>query len=161
MIKKLHYDDDGNLMMSSFNGGMQIFDRKTNIFVDFAAGTEYPPFMSVYDFVKDGESGYWISDPDSPLRYLDLKSKKVYVRRPLSDGIPLRARIENMYRDEEGCLCLVTSKGLYKLDHDGMVSKHYAVEDASFAKNVGTTAYSIIFAIAYIFAISFTNKCEV
>ena len=107
MIKKLHYDEDGNLMISSFNGGMQIFDRKTNIFVDFAAGTEYPPFMSVYDFVKDGESGYWISDPDSPLRYLDLKSKKVYVRLPLSDGIPLRARIENMYRDEEGCLCLV------------------------------------------------------
>ena len=135
MIKKLHYDDDGNLMISSFNGGMQIFDRKTNIFVDFAAGTEYPPFMSVYDFVKAGDSGYWISDPDSPLRYLDLKSRMVCVSQPLCEGLPLRARIENMYRDEEGYLCLVTSKGLYKLDHDGKVSMHYAVEDVSFAKN--------------------------
>ena len=135
MIKKLHYDLQGNLMMSSFNGGMQVLDSESNRFVDFAAGTRYPSFMSVYDFVKDGTNGYWISDPDSPLRYLNVRQRRVE-NRPLSvDGVSLKVRIENMYRDAAGALCLVTSHGLYVLNEDGSVNEHLSLPNVSFAKN--------------------------
>ena len=135
MIKKLHYDPHGNLMMSSFNGGMQVLDSESNRFVDFAAGTRYPSFMSVYDFVKDGANGYWISDPDSPLRYLNVKQKRVENRPLAVDGVSLKVRIENMYRDSGGTLCLVTSHGLYRLNADGSVREHLFLPNVSFAKN--------------------------
>ena len=135
MIKKLCYDDHGNLMMSSFNGGMQVFDKDANRFVDFAAGTEYPAYMSVYDFVKDGTQGYWMSDPDSPLRYLNLKRRKVEVKVPIQGDLPLKIRIENMYRDASGALCLVTSQGLYILNDDGTVAGHHHLQNVPFAKN--------------------------
>lgn len=135
MIKKLHYDDKGNLMMSAFNGGMQVFDKESNRFVDFAAGTEFPSFMSVYDFVRDSSKGYWISDPDSPLRYLNLIRRKVEVRAPDYNGTPLKIRIENMFRDASGALCLVSSKGLYVLDDDGKVTNHHFIPDMPFSKN--------------------------
>lgn len=135
MIKKLCYDGHGNLMMSSFNGGMQVFDKDANRFVDFAAGTEYPAYMSVYDFVKDGTQGYWMSDPDSPLRYLNLKRGKVEVKVPVQGDQPLKIRIENMYRDASGALCLVTSQGLYILSDDGTVARHHCLKNVPFAKN--------------------------
>ena len=135
MIKKLCYDDHGNLMVSSFNGGMQVFDKDANRFVDFAAGTEYPAYMSVYDFVKDGTQGYWMSDPDSPLRYLNLKRRKVEVKVPIQGDLPLKIRIENMYRDASGALCLVTSQGLYILNDDGTVAGHHYLQNVPFAKN--------------------------
>ena len=135
MIKKLHYDTHGRLLVSSFNGGMQVYDPDTNCFMDLAAGTEYPPFMSIYDFVKNGPYGYWISDPDSPLRYLNTKRKSVEVKLLYSNGKQVKPRIENMYRSADGLLCLVTSQGLYTLDDKGNVNKHYYLKGASFAKN--------------------------
>lgn len=134
MIKKLCYDGD-NLMMSSFNGGMQILDRDANRFVDFAAGIEYPAFMSVYDFVKDGVDGYWISDPDSPLKYLNLRRRTVQTRLAHLDGQPLKLRVENMFRSQSGDLSLVTSQGLYVLDKEGAVKTHYYLPESPFAKN--------------------------
>ena len=112
-----------------------MFDKELNRFVDFVAGTEYPAFMSVYDFVKDGTDGYWISDPDSPLRYMNLRRRKVEVRVPEHGGTPLKIRIENMFRDASGALCLVTSQGLYILNDEGNVTKHYFISDVPFSKN--------------------------
>ena len=135
MIKKLHYDTQGRLLVSSFNGGMQVYDPETNIFEDLAAGTEYPPFMSIYDFVKNGAYGYWISDPDSPLRYLNTKRKTVEVNLLYNNGKLVKPRIENMYRSIDGSLCLVTSQGLYILDDKGNIKQHHRLENVSFAKN--------------------------
>lgn len=135
MIKKLRYDGQGRLLMSSFNGGMQVYDRKSDRFVDFAAGIESPSYTSVYDFVEDVGQGYWISDPDSPLRYLSIRDRVFERRDIVRDGRILNPRIENMFRDRAGHICLVTSSGLYVINDDGTVREHHYLKDVPFAKN--------------------------
>ena len=75
MIKKLHYDEKSNaLQISAFNGGMEQFDNRQQRFVDLRM---YHPVtsqqLSVYDFVMEGDSGIWMTDPDSELMYKDNK----------------------------------------------------------------------------------------
>lgn len=135
MIKKLYYDGHGRLLMSSFNGGMQVYDKTTDRFVDFVKDVEFPAYTSVYDFVEDGKYGYWISDPDSPLRYLNIKGRNIEKRNLTHGGIQLRPRIENMFRDKSGSISLVTSRGLYVINDDGTVTGHHYLKDAPFAKN--------------------------
>ena len=135
MIKKLRYDGNSRLYVSSFNGGMQQFDPMTNTFVCANEDAELPPYAIVYDFEKEGNSGYWISDPDSPLKFWDTKSGKMDIRPVKSEDRYINARIEAMFRNDSGRLCLVTSKGFFELDKDCNVISHKYIDDAPFAKN--------------------------
>ena len=135
MIKKLDYDDNGRLYMSSFNGGIQVYDPMTNTFSDVASGNGISPFMVVYDFIKEGKKGYWISDPDSPLRFLDIRNRSVSVNRIRYEGAFLQVRIETMFRRNDGRICLVTSKGLLVVDDDCNVLERKYMHDAPYAKN--------------------------
>ncbi|MGM9757340.1 MAG: two-component regulator propeller domain-containing protein [Candidatus Cryptobacteroides sp.] len=135
MIKKLRYDENGRLLMSSFNGGVQYFDIKGNRFADLPGSLKIPEFMVVYDFIKDGNSGYWLSNPDAPLRYLDLKNNRIDNVLLNKGGTNVRPRIETMYRDVYGRLCLVTSGGLYVVDSSGTVLEHHSLQNVPFAKN--------------------------
>lgn len=135
MIKKLSYDSNGRLYMASYNGGMQMYDPDSNRFVDMAVGEGGPAFMVVYDFIKEGRSGYWISDPDSPLRFMDVKKGIVQTIPVIHDGHRVNLRIESIFRSEDGKMSLVTSKGLYVIDKSGEVIDHKYLADVSFSRN--------------------------
>lgn len=135
MVKKLRYDESGRLVMSSFNGGIQVLDRESNRFVDIVPGFTAQSFLSVYDFIRDGREGYWLSDPDSPMRYLDLDSREVIPMPVMHDGTRVSVKVETMYADEDGSLCLVTSRGLYVVDERCSVLRHYYLHDVPFARN--------------------------
>ena len=135
MIKKLHYGDDGRLYISSFNGGMQVYDSERNAFVDIVSGGTSHLSLSVYDFVKEGRSGYWLSDPDSPLAFWNLKNGIVENVQLKYAGREVRPKIEAMFRNADGCLSLVTSQGLYELDPSGKIIDRRYLSDVPYAKN--------------------------
>ncbi|MDD3194283.1 MAG: response regulator [Paludibacter sp.] len=139
MIKMLRYDEKGNtLRISAFNGGMGQFDNVQNRFLDMRM---YHPVssqqLSIYDFVLEGDSGIWMTDPDSELMYKDLKRKVVKVV-PLVDskGNLVKMQIETLFRHKGNNLWLVTHKGAYIINvKTKRIVKHYYIEDAPYSVN--------------------------
>lgn len=138
MIKKLWYDENGDLLISSFNGGMQSFDGRRGRFTDLKM---YNPVsgqpLSVYDFVKEGRRGMWMTDPDAELMYKDLRSGVVErVRLRDEAGNTIRTGIETLFRDERGNLWLVTHDGAFIADAAArrVLKRHY-IEGASYSVN--------------------------
>ncbi|NDW10169.1 hypothetical protein D0T56_10950 [Dysgonomonas sp. 520] len=139
MIKKLRYDSRSNtLQISAFNGGMERFDDKQRRFVDLLM---YHPItskqLSIYDFVLEGDSGIWLTDPDSELMYKDIKKGSIEIVS-LSDtkGNRVRMHIETLFRDKGNNLWLVTHDGAYIMDvSTRQIVKHYYIENAPYSVN--------------------------
>lgn len=138
MIKMLRYDDRGNLLISAFNGGMRSFDARRGRFTDLQMNhpaSSQP--LSVYDFVREGDRGIWMTDPDSELMYKDLTTGKVE-RVQLSDeqGKPVRLHIETLFRDAQGRLWLVTHDGAFVVDAAARrIVERYCIEGAPYSVN--------------------------
>lgn len=118
MIKKLKYTKDGRLIVSTFNGGMMEYDAGHNRFVDYTYnGTHLP--NTVYDFVNEHDTLLWLADPDAYLKYAGLSSGTV-AEAVFYDSLsrPLQIRVETLFHDSSGNLCLVTRNGLYVADPD-------------------------------------------
>lgn len=139
MIKKLQYDkQQKTLLLSAFNGGMERFDGKRGGFVDLRM--RHPVTsqqLSVYDFVMEGDSGIWMTDPDSELMYKDLKKDRIEAVSFLdSEGNPVRMQIETLFRDPDDNLWLVTHTGAYTVDvRTRRIRQYYFIPDAPYSVN--------------------------
>lgn len=139
MIKKLCYDGSRNrLLLSAFNGGMERFDYRLRRFTDWRMRhpvTSQP--LNVYDFIAEGDSGVWMTDPDAELMYGDRRKGTVEaVSLCDSAGTPVRMQIETLFRDPAGRLGLVTHRGLYLVDGKARrILKHYYINGAPYAVN--------------------------
>ncbi len=139
MIKRLRYDDkDNTLLISAFNGGMEQFDDRQRRMIDLRM---YHPVtsqqLSIYDFVVEGDSGIWMTDPDSKLMYKDKKKGSVEIVSLFdSKGNPVRMQIETLFRDKGSNLWLITHNGAYVVDvNTRRIVKHYYIEDALYSVN--------------------------
>lgn len=139
MIKKLWYDEnDNSLQMSAFNGGMQRFDSKQQRFIDqrmYHPNTSQQ--LNIYDFALEGDSGIWLTDPDSQLMYKDKKRSTITAVSVLdSKGYPVRMQIETLFRDKGDNLWLITHTGAYIVDvRTRRIIKHYYIGNASYSVN--------------------------
>ncbi len=138
MVKKLWHDGRGRLIVSSFNGGMQYLDRATGRFVDLHA--DHPVSgkpLSVYDFVEQGDEGFWLTDPDADPVFMNRhtgRTEKVQFADGRGGRIPLRA--ETLFHDASGRLWFVTHTGAYVVDPSARrIVGHYFVEGAPYAAN--------------------------
>ncbi|WP_437918175.1 hybrid sensor histidine kinase/response regulator transcription factor [Sphingobacterium sp. LRF_L2] len=139
MIKNLHYDKKNSLLqISTFNGGMEEFDRKNDRFVDLQMfHPQTSQQLSVYDFAVEGDSGIWMTNPDSELLYKDKKkgTTEVVSLRD-SEGNKVRMRIETLFRNKGDNLWLMTHTGLYIVNvHTRRILKHYYIADVPYAVN--------------------------
>ncbi len=139
MIKKLRYDEHDNILqISSFNGGMAEFNDQQKKFTDLRM---YHPVTSqqltIYDFVLEGDSGIWMTDPDAELMYKDIKNNTIELVSILdSKGDPIRLQIETLFRDNGSSLWLITHKGAYVMDvNTRRIINHYYIEDAPYTTN--------------------------
>lgn len=134
MIKRIRYSSDGELVVSTFNGGMVKFDAERAGFIDYG---KFLPKIA-YDYVWEGEDGLWMNDPDGELVYADLKKGvSEVVRLKDSQGKRLKLRIETLFHDKDGKLCLVTRDGAYLVDVDKRnVLKHYYIDGAYRTNNL-------------------------
>ena len=139
MIKKLRYDKKQNsLLVSAFNGGIEQLDSRQQYFIDLhILHPQTPQQLSIYDFELDGDSGIWMTDPDSKLMYKDFKRGKIEEVTILdSKNNPIRMQIETLFRYKGNNLWLVTHNGAYIVDvNTRRVLKHYFIENASYSKN--------------------------
>mgnify|MGYP002614701744 FL=1 len=132
MIKKLWHDGNDRLLVSAFNGGMRVFDERQGRFSDLhmnhpASGQP----LSVYDFVKEGDRGIWLTDPDAELMYKDASTGRVEtVRLTDAQGNAVRIHIETLFHDERGNLWLVGHDGAYVVDPATrrILKRHYIAE---------------------------------
>ncbi len=139
MIKMLKYDEKGKvLQMSAFNGGMSQFDENKGRFMDL--GFYHPQTLqqlSIYDFLREGDSGIWLTDPDSELMYRDNKKGTIEIVT-LSDskGMPVSLQIETLFHDKQGNLWLITHSGAYVVDvNTRRIIKHYYLNDKPYVVN--------------------------
>ncbi|MDU1890359.1 MAG: response regulator [Dysgonomonas sp.] len=139
MIKKLQYDKKNNtLRISAFNGGMEQLDNRLQRFVDLQM---YHPVtsqqLSIYDFVIEGDSGIWMTDPDSRLMYKDKKKGTTEIVSLFdSKENPVRMQIETLFRNEGNNLWLITHNGAYIVDIETRhIIKHYYIEGVPYAVN--------------------------
>ena len=138
MIKKLWHDENNTLLVSAFNGGMRAFDERQGRFSDLHMNhpVSGQP-LSVYDFIKDGNQGIWMTDPDAELMYRDAKTGTIKaVQFSDKQGNPVRIHIETLFRDDEGRLWLVSHGGAYIVDAvTRRIVKHYYIKEAPYAVN--------------------------
>ena len=139
MIKMLRYDEKKNtLRISAFNGGMGQLNTSKRHFVDMQM---YNPAtsqqLSIYDFAMEGNSGIWMTNPDSELMYKDLKNGIIKVVSLFdSKGKPVRMQIETLFRDKGNNLWLITHNGAFIIDvNTKRIVKHYFIEKTHYSVN--------------------------
>lgn len=139
MIKSLHYDKNNNILqLSTFNGGMGQFIYGQRRFTDLQM---YHPFtsqqLSVYDFAMEGNSGIWMTNPDSELIYKDKKKGTTEIVSLFdSKGNVVKMHIETLFRDKGNNLWLMTHNGLYIVDaNTRRITKHYYIQNTPYSVN--------------------------
>ena len=139
MIKRLRFDrKQHTLQVSAFNGGMKQFDDRQQRFIDLQMrhpGTLQQ--LSIYDFEMEGDSGIWLTDPDSRIMYKDKKKGTIETVSFFdSKGEPVRMHIETLFRDKGNSLWLITHGGVYVVDvTTRRILKHFYIEDAPYSIN--------------------------
>lgn len=135
MIKKIVSDGDW-IYVSSFNGGLARIDTRTGRGTDMRVlnpSTGKP--LSVYDFLREGDSGWWLSDPDSELMFYSSATGKVenVIFRD-RDGRKLRIRVDALFHDASGNLWLVSHSGVYVVNvRTRSITGRYTIGDGRFS----------------------------
>lgn len=138
MIKSLHYGKENNILqVSTFNGGMEQFDNSQKRFIDlkmYYPNSTQP--LSVYDFVKEGNAGIWMTNPDYKLVYKDNKKGIEVVSLFDSKGNRIKMHIETLFRDKGDYLWLMTHDGVYIMNvKTRRIVKHYFIDNVSYSVN--------------------------
>ena len=137
MIKKLR--PVGKLMYAAaFNGGVSVIDMGTGKVTPmplFKPGTRQP--LAVYDFEPEGDSGFWLTDPDVELMFWDRRTGNVEnVIFKDESGRKIRLRVETLFHDANGNLWLMTHDGIYVMDPRTRVfTARYYLSDQPHATN--------------------------
>lgn len=139
MIKRLKFDNTSKqLMISAYSGGIGYYDVGSRSFksLDFLAPESKQP-LTVYDFVRDNQGTWWMSDPDHSYFYRKQKDGPIELVRVIgTDGQAKDLEVEAVFIDKENQLCLVTHQGFFIVDATTLkVIKNYLIKDASYAAN--------------------------
>jgi signal transduction histidine kinase/DNA-binding response OmpR family regulator/ligand-binding sensor domain-containing protein len=139
MIKRLRFDQENKrLFISAFGGGITSYDmnRKTFGDLDFIS-PESKQLLTVYDFVKDSDGTWWMTDPDRPFFYKRNGQGPIEMVKVVgADNQKLSLEVEAVDIDRQNNLRLITHQGLFIVDRNTLkVLKHYLVKDASYSAN--------------------------
>jgi len=139
MIKRLKFDHaNKSLSISAFSGGVGTYNMAKGTFasLDFLSPESKQP-LTVYDFIRDQQGTWWMSDPDKTFFYRKKIQGPIEMVRVIgSNGKTLGLEIEALYIDKQNQLCLVTHQGFFIVDQNTLkVLKHYLVSDPSYSAN--------------------------
>ena len=141
LIKVLYYDKSReNLGIASYNGGINLYNTKTKGFRDLEIHTPGSDsrYLNVYDFVFQGDSGIWTSEPARGLYYVSLKTNKTRLI-PFTDttGTVLpNPEIVKIMRASDFHLYLFSRRGLYLFDtQKELITKQFLIKNPQYASN--------------------------
>lgn len=139
MIKRLRFDAERKqLLISTFNGGISSYDmaRKTFTDLNFLSPVNKQP-LTIYDFVKDNQGTWWMTDPDKIFFYKRKDQTGTEIIKIIgADNKPLAIETEALYIDQQSNLRLITHQGLFVVDRNTLkVLKHYFMKDRPYSAN--------------------------
>jgi len=139
MIKRLKFDPQHKLLsISAFSGGIGTYDMNTGRFgsLGFMSPESKQP-LTVYDYVRDQQGTWWMTDPDKSFFYKKTAQGPIEMTRVIGpNGEKLYLEIEALFVDKQNRICLVTHQGFFIVDPTTQkVLKHYMIKDASYSAN--------------------------
>ncbi len=142
LIKVLYYDQSHeNLSIASYNGGINVYHTKTKTFEDLKIHTPESDsrYLNVYDFLLQGDSGIWVSEPERGLYYSSLKTKKTR-QITLADSAGIltsNPQIVKLMRASDHELYLFSRTGLYLFDiQKAIITKRHLIISKQYANNI-------------------------
>lgn len=139
MIKRLRFDPEKkHLFISAFNGGITSYDLTRRVFNDlnfFFPGSQQQ--LTIYDFVRDNQDTWWMTDPDQSFFYRRKSRSETEVVKIIDvNNEKLDLKIEALYIDKQNNLRLITHQGLFVVDRNTLkVLKHYLIKDGPYSAN--------------------------
>lgn len=139
MIKRLKFDPQSKqLYISAFSGGIGTYDISSGRFgsLGFLSPESKQP-LTVYDYVRDQQGTWWMTDPDKSFFYKKTAQGPIEMTRVIgTNGEKLYLEIEALFLNKQNQICLVTHQGLFVVDPNTQkVLKHYMIKDASYSAN--------------------------
>jgi len=139
MIKRLKFDQGSKkLAISAYSGGIGYYDMSNKVFSSTnLLSPESKQPLTVYDFVRDQQGTWWMSDPDRSFFYRKKENGPIeLVRVTGADGKVLGLEVEAVFINQENQLCLVSHQGFYIVDPSSLkVLKQFLIKDTSYAAN--------------------------
>ncbi|KRT13735.1 histidine kinase [Pedobacter ginsenosidimutans] len=141
MVKRLKFDPERkHLFISSFNGGISAYEMATGRFSNLnIRSPESKLPLTVYDFVRDAEGTWWMTDPDKTFFHRKKNqpaSATEIVKLIALNGQPLDVEIEAISLDQQQHLRVVSHQGLYIADPQTLkVLRHYVIKNGPYAVN--------------------------
>lgn len=139
MIKRLKFDQQNKqLYISAFSGGIGTYDMNSGNFgsLGFLSPESKQP-LTVYDYVRDQQGTWWMTDPDKSFFYKKTAQGPIEMTRVIgANGEKLYLEIEALFLNKQNQICLVTHQGFFVVDPNTQkVLKHYMIKDASYSAN--------------------------
>ncbi|RZK58501.1 MAG: hybrid sensor histidine kinase/response regulator [Pedobacter sp.] len=139
MIKRLKFNQENKqLSISAFSGGVGYYDMSSRTFGSFDfLSPDSKQALTVYDFVKDVQGTWWMSDPDRSFFYRKKAQGSIEMVRVIgNDGKQIGLEVEALFIDQQNQLCLVTHQGYFIVDPNTLkVLKHYLINGPSYSAN--------------------------
>lgn len=138
-IKRMRFDQEKKqLFISTFNSGILAYHvaQKTFSDLNFISPVNKQP-LTIYDFVRDEQGTWWMSDPDKTFFYKRKNQGETeMVKITGADGKALDIEIEALYLDGQNNLRLVSHQGLFVVDKNSLkILKHYFIKNGPYAVN--------------------------
>jgi len=139
MIKRLKFDQENKrLWVSAFSGGVGTYDVANRTFgsFDFMSPDSKQP-LTVYDFIRDQEGTWFMSDPDRSYFYRKQAQGPIEMVRVTGlDGKSQGLEVEALFFDKQNQLCLVTHQGFFIVNPTTLkVLKQHLIKDTSYSAN--------------------------
>lgn len=128
-IQVIYEDKTGNLWIGTGGGGLSLYNRKKDSFIQFKDNPGNPGMLTnsaVTAIYEDKQNNFWVGTYLN-LNLLNRKTKKVtrYMANPGNPGGLSNAAIRSIIEDSKGNLWIGTSEGLNLLDRTTQKFKRY------------------------------------
>lgn len=139
IIFSIYQIKSGEILIGTFGGGLNIYDKKTNSFISFKHNPDNSKSISsnnIWCIFQDSKGNIWIGTDDGGLNKFDIKKKEfVYYKHNSNDPSSISSdKILNIMEDAKGNLWIGTIQGLSKMiiennDYNNPKFINYTIED--------------------------------
>lgn len=139
LVKSLKFDSAKNkLYIALYRGGLLSYDYNRAIFGDFNLKSiqNQALSMNIYDYLLEGETGIWFSDPDVGFYYKNLKTGDTQRIRLIdfSDNKEFFLNITGLARKKEDELFIFSKQGLFIFNTEKkVITRSYHISDGTFS----------------------------
>lgn len=140
-IKSIYEDEQGGLWVGTENGGLNFFDRETEVFTHYQHDPNDPGSIIgdyIYCINSDERGDIWVGTPTGASR-LD-RASGTFTHLTEKEGLP-NSFVFGILPDANGNLWMSTNRGLFRYDPASGKHRTYLVEDGLPGNVFNNTSY--------------------